>query len=218
MKLSLALALNLALLATAAPTALHSKRADGQEVSPEAELAQKIAYGSLKSAAEMMNINSKDTNSEDADFGNNMPVTMTPNDMASFPAADGSETKKPKAKKPKAKKPTAKKPNKPTPVRDEDDKEEEPEVDEKVSKPTPSPSSSAKPKASSTAASTDDEAEEVERGLKKQPAAETAEEAEAEPTQAAAEKPAPKPKDDNPLSKIPLIGTLVGGGGPLGGL
>jgi hypothetical protein len=48
MKLSLALALNLALLATAAPTALHSKRADGQEVSPEAELAQKIAYGSLK--------------------------------------------------------------------------------------------------------------------------------------------------------------------------
>ncbi|CEL02540.1 hypothetical protein ASPCAL03709 [Aspergillus calidoustus] len=213
MKLSLALALNLALLATAAPTALHSKRADGQEVSPEAELAQKIAYGSLKSAAEMMNINSKDTNSEDADFGNNMPVTMTPNDMASFPDADGSGPKKPKAKKPKAKKP-----NKPTPVRGEDDKELEDEVDEKVSKPTPSPSSSAKPKASSTAASTDDEAEEEERGLKKQPAAETAEEAEAEPTKAAAEKPAPKPKDDNPLSKIPLIGTLVGGGGPLGGL
>jgi hypothetical protein len=48
MKLSLAVALNLALLATAAPAALYSKRADGQEVSPEAELAQKIAYGSLK--------------------------------------------------------------------------------------------------------------------------------------------------------------------------
>jgi hypothetical protein len=50
MKLSFAVALNLALLATAAPAALYSKRADGQEVSPEAELAQKIAYGSLKVA------------------------------------------------------------------------------------------------------------------------------------------------------------------------
>ncbi|KAL3491453.1 hypothetical protein BJX62DRAFT_205144 [Aspergillus germanicus] len=206
MKLSLAVALNLALLATAAPAALYSKRADGQEVSPEAELAQKIAYGSLKSAAEMMNINNKDTNAEDADFGNNMPVTVTPNDKASFPAADGSEPKKP----------TKKTPNKPTPVRDDDEVEE---ADEKVSKATPSPTTSAKPKASSSAASTTEEEdveEEEERGLKK-PAAEAAEAAKATPA-AAAEKPAPKPKDDNMLSKVPLLGPLLGGASPLGSL
>ncbi|KAL3450851.1 hypothetical protein BJX65DRAFT_305009 [Aspergillus insuetus] len=205
MKLSLALALNLALMATAAPTALYSKRADGQEVSPEAELAQKIAYGSLKSAAEMMNINNKDTNAEDADFGNNMPVTVTPNDKASFPGADGSRPKKP----------TKKRPNKPTPVRDED--EDKVEEDAKVSKATPSPTTSAKPKASSSAASTteteEEEAEEEERGLNKKPTAEAAEAAEATPS-AAADKPAPKPKDDNPLSS--LLGGLMGGGGPLG--
>ncbi|KAJ0414975.1 hypothetical protein BJY00DRAFT_269777 [Aspergillus carlsbadensis] len=200
MKLSLALALNLALLATAAPTALHSKRADGQELAPDADLSQKIAYGSLKSAAEMMDMNKdKDTDSKDADFGNNMPVSMTPNDMASFPGADGSGPKKP----------TVKKPNEPTPVRDDDDEEEEDE-DEKASKPTPS--SSAKPNPSSSAASSEGEDEE-ERGLKKKPAAEDAEGAEATPS------PKPKPKNDSPLSGLPVLGPMLGGGlGGLGGL
>jgi hypothetical protein len=159
-----------------------------------------------QSAAEMMNINNKDTNAEDADFGNNMPETMTPNDKASFPAVDGSEPKKP----------TTKSPNKPTPVRDGEEDEAQ-QADEKVSKATPSPTASAKPKASSSAASTETEdevAEEEERGSKK-PAAEAA--AEATPA-AAAEKPAPKPKDDNMLSKVPLIGGLLGGASPLGGL
>jgi hypothetical protein len=48
MKLSLAVALHLALLATAAPTSLKLRRANGQEVSPDADVTSKIVYGSLK--------------------------------------------------------------------------------------------------------------------------------------------------------------------------
>ncbi|KAL4767666.1 hypothetical protein BDW60DRAFT_145925 [Aspergillus nidulans var. acristatus] len=98
MKLSLAVALHLALVAIAAPTPLKLKRDDGD--SPSADVASKIAYGSLKSAAHMMDLyddeDAKDeakakgnANTNVPDYGNNMPINMTPNTMATFPGADG---------------------------------------------------------------------------------------------------------------------------------
>ncbi|EAA60515.1 hypothetical protein AN4354.2 [Aspergillus nidulans FGSC A4] len=99
MKLSLAVALPLALVAVAAPTPLKLKRDDGD--SPSADVASKIAYGSLKSAAQMMDLYSVEEDDKDEakargnantnvpDYGNNMPINMTPNTVATFPGADG---------------------------------------------------------------------------------------------------------------------------------
>ncbi|KAL3459258.1 hypothetical protein BJX64DRAFT_206124 [Aspergillus heterothallicus] len=206
MKLSLALALNLALLATAAPTALRSKRADGQETSPDADLTSKIAYGSLKSAAQMMNMDMDSDSKEDADFGNNTPVSMTPNEMTSFPGADGSGPEKP----------TVKKPQEPTPAEDKDEEE-----DEEESKPTStsssasSSSSAVKPSSRPSASDNDEGDDAVEEKKTKKPAADESEEAEASSTpSAAAEKP--KPKNDNPFSNLPVVGEIAGG--LLGGL
>ncbi|KAL4755167.1 hypothetical protein BDW72DRAFT_55303 [Aspergillus terricola var. indicus] len=97
MKLSLAIALHIALVAVAAPTPLKLKRDDGD--SPSADVTSKVAYGSLKSAAQMMNLYNEDAkdeakakgnaNTNVPDYGNTMPVNMTPNTMATFPGADG---------------------------------------------------------------------------------------------------------------------------------
>ncbi|KAL4813091.1 hypothetical protein BDW67DRAFT_188088 [Aspergillus spinulosporus] len=97
MKLSLAVALHLALVAVAAPTPLRLKRDD--DGSPSADVASKIAYSSLKSAVHMMDLYDEDTtneakakgsaNTNAPDYGNTMPINMTPNTMATFPSADG---------------------------------------------------------------------------------------------------------------------------------
>ncbi|KAL4763187.1 uncharacterized protein BDW70DRAFT_15775 [Aspergillus foveolatus] len=98
MKLSLAIALHLALVAVAAPTPLKLKRDDGD--SPSADVASKIAYSSLKSAAHMMDLYSDEDVKDEAkarenantnvpDYGNTMPINMTPNTVATFPGADG---------------------------------------------------------------------------------------------------------------------------------
>ncbi|KAL3437747.1 hypothetical protein BDV09DRAFT_192747 [Aspergillus tetrazonus] len=98
MKLYLAVALPLALVAVAAPTPLKLKRDDGD--SPSADVASKIAYGSLKFAAQMMDLYSDEDVKDEAkargnantnvpDYGNNMPINMTPNTVATFPGADG---------------------------------------------------------------------------------------------------------------------------------
>ncbi|KAL5000651.1 hypothetical protein BDV10DRAFT_31280 [Aspergillus recurvatus] len=100
MKLSLAIALPLSLLAAAAPTPLKLKRDDGD--SPSADVTSKIAHGSLKSAAQMMNMYNNDdevtkdeakakanADADVPDYGNIMPIDMTPNAMATFPGADG---------------------------------------------------------------------------------------------------------------------------------
>ncbi|KAL4986441.1 hypothetical protein BDW68DRAFT_178754 [Aspergillus falconensis] len=102
MKLSLAIAFPLSLLAAAAPTPLKLKRDDGD--SPSADVTSKVAYGSLKSVAQMMNMYNADdeatkdkakakananANTNVPDYGNAMPINMTPNTMATFPGADG---------------------------------------------------------------------------------------------------------------------------------
>ncbi|RDW59337.1 uncharacterized protein DSM5745_11032 [Aspergillus mulundensis] len=92
MKLSLAVALHLSLLAAAAPTSLNLKRDNG--ASPSAGLTDIIGGNSLKSAAEMLNLYSTEndeTKANDSGVSSNMPVNTTPNSMANVPSADGTQ-------------------------------------------------------------------------------------------------------------------------------
>ncbi|KAL4879752.1 hypothetical protein BJY04DRAFT_219839 [Aspergillus karnatakaensis] len=191
MKLSLAVTLHLALLATAAPLSLRARQ---DAPGADDDVTAKIAYGSLKSAAQMMNTfnsdasDSSSSNNPAPDFGNN----MVPNSEMTFPKSEKDAKAKPKA---------------PTPV--EEDEEEE----ESVASPAAAASATVPviPSAAAASSSTrpppppaadDDEDAAADPELKKKPAAE----AEAAATPAAAPK-----KPESPLSGLPLIGGLLGG-------
>ncbi|KAL4870691.1 hypothetical protein BDV12DRAFT_195167 [Aspergillus spectabilis] len=197
MKLSLAVTVHLALLAAAAPISLKLRRDNGDEVSPDADVTSKIAYGSLKSAAQMMNAynnDNDDSSKNKQDYGNNMPVSMTPNSEMTFPTSKGHGSLSPK--------PASKEEDIPTPVTEDEEEDE-------VTAPTPSSSSTvitsptASPSASAVASTTDaEEEEEDDRELKKKP--------EAEATPSASPSAAPK-KPESPLAGLPLLGGLLGG-------
>ncbi|KAL4906368.1 hypothetical protein BDW74DRAFT_176699 [Aspergillus multicolor] len=199
MKLSLAVALHLSLLAAAAPT-LALKRANGD--APSADMTDKIAYGSLMSAAEMMDLYSREngeaTDDETAagakaaakskanepDVGTNMPANMTPNSMANFPAADGTQG----STRSKASKDAAALPS-PSPA---------------AASPSPTPS----PAAADDDEEDDDDDEDVED--------KKVNDAAASPSAAASSPAAQKKK--NMLEGLPVLGSALGGlTGGLGG-
>ncbi|KAL4940414.1 hypothetical protein BDV06DRAFT_20524 [Aspergillus oleicola] len=231
MKLTLAVALHMAVLATAAPTALKLKRDDVQD----ADIASKVASESLKSAASMMSMFNND-NAEDmgteTDSGSNKPVpdygtTMTPNSNVNFPGIDG--------QMPEGETATSKGAQKPTPTEDD---EEEDEEEDSVSRPaasnpiipsapvasaaaaspspTPSPSGDVYASgASSSYGSSDDllgeekETEESASEMKKGASAS------ASPSASASTKPSAKPESTNPLGGLSIVDGL---GGMLGGV
>ncbi|KAL5334458.1 hypothetical protein BJX70DRAFT_402591 [Aspergillus crustosus] len=208
MKLSLAIALHLAIIATAAPTSLRTRQGEA----PSADVTSKIAYGSLKSAAQMMNMYDNEADDSESknkpDYGNNMPVSMTPNSEMTFPASEGQGSL---ARNPKDKAKT-KLEDIPTPVvKDEkeadEDEEEEAALSSSSSAAVIPAASSPSPSASAAAAASTQEEEEEEDDdtefKQKKPKAE----AEAAPT-ASPSPPAKKP--ESPLSGVPVLGTLLG--------
>ncbi|KAL2844146.1 hypothetical protein BJY01DRAFT_215187 [Aspergillus pseudoustus] len=189
-----------------------------------------------QSASEMLNLNTDDANGKksskkkgtDVDFD----FAKLPNDMVSFPEADGSGPDKPTTKKPQQSKPVRSDEDKDGEDKDknEDDGEESKptpsssaaedknEDDGEESKPTPSSSAGA---ASSSKPSTQEgseqggESEGEERGLKKnqnQPAADKVTPKEsAEKPKVSAEKPKQPEEDKGPLDSLPLFGSLTKG-------
>ncbi|KAI9376535.1 hypothetical protein BJX61DRAFT_538774 [Aspergillus egyptiacus] len=85
MKLSLAVALNLALIATAAPVTPENNNA----------LTDKFAFDSLKSFVPFLDDKKDNEDSAEKSPEDTTPSSPTPNDRMQFPNADGTGVKKP---------------------------------------------------------------------------------------------------------------------------
>ncbi|KAL4921130.1 hypothetical protein BDW62DRAFT_140156 [Aspergillus aurantiobrunneus] len=181
MKLSVAVTLHLALLAAAAPASVNVKR-DDVSGDTNADIATKIAYGSLKSAADMMD-SYNDENMEDEEpkdskppsYGN-MPANMTPNSEANFPGADGQKPKSHNAKpSTKASEQAMSSPSSPTST-------------------SPSTHGAASPVTSSSPTQSEDAIE-----MKQSP------------TSSSTPTPSSSSKPSNPLENLPIVGNLAKG-------